>query len=113
MRESWGLRAPHLFVSDWLPFDPSLGRHRDLGGSPTLVSYGIDSFEDEGIGSLSQPERRELERAARLALRGREGSRFSVNYLSESGTSPSWRFVLCDQQGRETVVTIPCELPSG
>ncbi|MBE7497582.1 MAG: hypothetical protein HS117_21765 [Verrucomicrobiaceae bacterium] len=110
--ESWGLVAPHIFISTRHPFDPTLAtRHAD-GGVPVLVSYDVASFDDEGIGLLSPAERQEFERARQAALLGRGCSCFSVTTHVESGTLRSWIFRLLDEHGRETVVTIPYEKPA-
>lgn len=101
--ETWGLDEPGIFVSNYHPFDRS---------NPSGVFYPTDSFEDEGIGTLTLEEQKEFERAKRLALTGRPHSWFSVTTDVEDNVLKSWIFTLLDEQDRKHVVAIPYETPS-
>jgi hypothetical protein len=56
---SWGLDAPHIFVSNVHPFDPTIH---------TGVGYGESFLADDGIGLLTLEERVQLEQATSQAL---------------------------------------------
>ena len=55
---SWGLDAPHIFVSNTHPFDPTM----HIG-----VGYGESILADDGIGLLTLEERVQLEQATSQA----------------------------------------------
>ena len=100
--ESWGLRCPHIFVSNRHPFDPSLG---------SGVAHDEACFEAEGIGLLTPQERIELEQAAttaRLKLKPHSGDlTCAVTTEVQNCRKTGWLFTFFKEGKEFELVKIP------
>lgn len=78
--EFWGCDHPHVFFTNIHPFDPLI-----IGG----VAHDEFVFEDEGIGKLTNEEKKLFEKAlgnAKIKSKtGFEGKSFSVRAHAQNG----------------------------
>jgi hypothetical protein len=100
--EGWGLRCPHIFVSNRHPFDPTLG---------TGVAYDVACFEDEGIGLLTPEERNGLEQAAAKAQMNLKANPDDLTYAVttevQNCQQTAWIFTFMKDDEEVEVVKIP------
>ena len=103
--ESWGLAAPHIYVSNTHPFDPAT---RDE------VGYPMSALEDDGVGLLSPEERGEFEEATAeahsLAVSDLDGLIYSVTTEVQKCELVDWIFTFIKDRRVVEVIRIPAKV---
>jgi hypothetical protein len=99
--ESWGLDAPHIFVSNNHPFDAAL---------LTGVAHDEACFKDEGIGPLTADEHVRLRQAIDTAcesVAGLEYSTYSITTDVQHCQLVGWCFTFYQDSKELRKVRVP------
>jgi len=99
--ETWGLDEVGVMTQVLHPIEV-----KEKENSPGLCFYPESCFRDEGIGKLTENEKKEMNRAIQIALDRFQASEpaFTVSaYKKESSEDEEWRITLFED-GNETLL---------
>ena len=100
--KSWGLDAPHIFLSNTHPFDSKI---------TSGVCYNRASFDDEGIGLLNPEERKEFDQAILRAKKSvvADYSTYAVTTEIQHSQQIGWIFTFFKDGKEVEVIKIPVQ----